>query len=595
MDHKKRRADSSRLDVAQLSDIRYTVYDNEIFYIQGEGNTRNWHFDALSGKIVVSVLVKLDNPTRGVSIAALYAETGEKLLEINTEGAFFYGCDGSKKCKLCHYNSDDWYYVYITVDIKANTYSLYIDGERQLLNAELMYTGSSAASFSMGSAGGTICSRLVCIYSNPIQSVHAAAMGRKIWSAKDRGVIADGNTNVTGELQTLIDECGEAGGGVVYLQGGTYLSGSVELRENVTLYIEGDAVLKGVLDMDAYPVRISRDNPNWNMLVQGPQKSLIYADGKNNVRIMGGGTIDGSGDFQGPYGSESSRPCAILLVGCDNAVICDLYVTDAGMWTIPVVECDSLYIRDINEYSCWYPNRDGIDICDCLDVLIENCSLKSDDDTVCFKSGNESGCDNVLVRNCMVISTMANGIKFGTYSYGGFTNCTVKDCIIKDTRTCGISIQSVDGGIIENLLFERIIINNVESAFFILIGDKGRTPHWGEKRIGSIQNVYFKDIEVSQVKRNYGTYLGGFKKEGIVYPIRNICFQNVNAVYLGGAGEIPDSPAELGSQYPESNCFGILPASAYYIRHGENIVFENCSTKIALDDAREKIVFEEEG
>lgn len=594
MVHKKcRNLSDERRDVTEFSDITYTIREEKYFQIYGEGSKKYWEFKPLTGKIILSILVKMDNPTRGVNIATLYTMPEQIVFEINTEGAYFYGYNGNIKCKLCHYNSDDWYLIYVAIDTKTNTYSLYIDGERQLWNARLKSPAEPISLFSMGSHGGTIHCKKINIYKNPIQSVNDAALDRIILNAKNQGVIADGETIVTEVLQRLVDECAENGGGVVYLQDGIYLSGTLELRENVTLYIETDAVLKGVLDIKEYPAQISENNPNWNMLVQGPQKSLIYADGKRNIRIIGGGTIDGSGDFEGAYGSESYRPCAILLVGCDNAKICDLYVKDAGMWTIPVVECDSLYIRDINEYSCWYPNRDGIDICDCLDVLIENCNFKSDDDTVCFKSGNESGCDNVLVRNCMIISTMANGIKFGTYSYGGFTNCSAIDCIIKDTRTCGICVECVDGGTINNLLFERILISNVESAFFILIGDKGRYPDWGEHRIGTIENIYFNDIEVNKVNRNYGTYLGGFKKEGLVYPIKNIQFKNVNAVFLGGATEVPCNPAEFANQYPESNCFGMLPASAYYIRHAENVHFENCRTEVAIYDVREKFIFEE--
>jgi len=75
--------------------------------------------------------------------------------------------------------------------------------------------------------------------------------------------------------------------------------------------------------------------------------------------------------------------------------------------------------------------------------------------------------------------------------------------------------------------------------------------------------------------------------------IKNINFRRVNAIYKGGATQIPDSPAEFQKQYPESNCFGILPAAGYYIRHGKNITFEDCNTIIALPDCRETFVTED--
>ncbi len=346
------------------------------------------------------------------------------------------------------------------------------------------------------------------------------------------------------------------------------------------------------LHVYANPVRLSVIHPNWNTYVQGPQKALLYADSQENIRIMGGGCIDGSGDFPGAYGSEPLRVCAVLMVGCDHAQIGDVYIKDAGMWTVPVVECNNLYIHDLNLNSTWYPNRDGIDICDCQDVLIENCNIKADDDAVCFKSGNECGCDNVVVRHSMIISTMANGIKFGTYSYGGFTNCLCEDCIIKDTRTCAISIQSVDGGKIENLQFRRLVIQNVESVFFALIADKARVPEGYAKRIGSISHILFEDIEASGVRRNYGTYLGGFKCKDQIYRIKDFVFRNVNVIYQGGCMECPAEPEEFGKQYPESNVFGVLPASGYYIRHAEEIVFEDCKTVIALPDARDVFYYQ---
>lgn len=573
---------------AVCQDVSFAGLASAKIYAQDSGIYRKFH--PVTERAVISLWVKMDNKTKGVNVVTLYEgespEEAGKVIRIDTEGAYFYSYDGKEKRKLCHYNSDDWYSIYISVNLWTGTYSLYIDGERMLHQAAVQKKAEKIQSISMGSYGGTLYVKRLHIYENPVPSVSDAVQGTLLFDAKELGVAADGKTKVTEQLQQLIDSCGPDGG-VVYLKDGTYLSGCLEMKENVTLYIEENATLKGSLDIEDYPVKLSETHPNWNTIVQGPQKSLLYADAQDNICVMGGGTIDGSGDFPGEYGSESLRVCAILFVGCENARICDLYVKDAGMWTIPVVECDNLYIRDVNIDSTWYPNRDGIDICDCYQVLIENCNIKADDDAVCFKSGNESGCDCVLVRNTFIISTMANGIKFGTYSYGGFTNCFCQDCIIKDTRTCAIGVQCVDGGQIRNLQFQRILIQNVESVFFILIADKGRTPDWGEHRIGSVEEIFFDSIEAENVKRNYGNYLGGYEEKGTVYRIRDIHFHRVKIIGKGGAEKVPAMPPEFENQYPESNCFGILPGAGYFIRHAENVVFQDCETIIALPDVRE--------
>lgn len=546
-------------------------------------------FEPSDGKLVLALWVKMDIHNTGVNLATLYGndETGkeEEVLRIDTEGAYMYAYDGKRKRKLRHFQSDEWYSLYLSLNVEERTYSLFVDGERLLNGAAFSSPAAELHAVSVGSYGGILYVKRMRLYRRPVQSVHDAVRDGRLFDAKEMGVAADGKTVVTSELQQLIDSAGEWGG-VVYLKEGVYLTGMIELKKNVTLYIEENAVLKGVLDLDAYPVKVSTIHPNWNTMVQGPQKSLIYADSQENIRIMGGGTIDGSGDFPGGYGSESLRVSLILLVGCPGVVLCDLYIKDAGMWTVPVVECDNLYIHDLNLYSTWYPNRDGIDICDCHHVLVENCNIQADDDAVCFKSGNECGCDDVLVRNTCIISTMANGIKFGTYSYGGFTNCVCEDCIVKDTRTCAISIQSVDGGRIENLRFRRITIQNVESVFFIIIADKGRTPDWGTHRIGTIKDIYFDSIDAEDVRRAYGSYLGGYEKDGEVYRIQGIYFDRVRVIFKGGITDVPQAPPEFEDQYPESNCFGVLPASAFFIRHADTVLFRECEFQVTLPDER---------
>ena len=574
------------------STVNYLIQDipSSLLRIDSENDLHRWEFAASCGRLIFNIWIRPEIHNTGVNILTLYGKNDANeeipVFVMDTEGAFFYVYDRRNKKKLSHFESDKWYSIYLSFNCNTKSYSLYIDGERALQGQATNISFTNIHAVSVGSHGGVMYVKRLHIYANPIQDVSSLSENVKLYDAKELGIACDGTTVVTQQLQQLIDKCSEAKG-ILYLKEGTYLTGSLTLKANVTLYIEENATLRGVLDINAYPVRLSETHDNWNTSVQGPQKSLLYADSSDNIRILGGGCIDGSGDFPGVYGTESLRVSAILMAGCNYCELGDIFVKDAGMWTIPVVECDHLYIHDLNLDSTWYPNRDGIDICDCHDVLIENVNIKADDDAVCFKSGHERRCDNVIVRNCMIISTMANGIKFGTYSYGGFTNCLCEDCIVKDTRTCAISIQSVDGGLVKNLQFKRIVIQNVESVFFALIADKERVPANYEHRIGSIESIYFEDIEASGVRRNYGTYLGGFKYGNEVYPIKDFTFKNVNVIYLGGCEHIPAEPVEFEKQYPESNCFGSLPASGYYIRHAKNIVFENCKTIIALPDARE--------
>ena len=622
----------NRIEEALSDQYSHTQYAVNLSALSGKIDSidmdekKEMNFEPVKGRIIFTSWIRIANSEKGLNVVTLYGmnsleevrqkETNQRgfnhgrevsIINIETEGAYFYVNDAKGKHKLQKFDRDTWYCVCLKANMDRHTYQLYIDGCEQISNGILKDDkATSVHKLTYGSNGGMMQIRQMRLYENVAQSLEyllesinirkdvdehglADQKLKVVYDAYQLGIPANGQTLVTEQLQSLINQCSEAGGGIVYLSKGTYLTGTLEMKSDVTLYIEEDATLKGTLDIARYPRRICPIYSNLNIHVEGPQKALIYGEQLENVSIMGGGIIDGSGDFYGAYQSETERPCAILFVGCKNCCIQDLYIANSGMWTMPLVECDGVYIGDINMNSCWYPNRDGIDLCDSHHVLIENCSIMSDDDTICYKSGSMTGCDEVVVRDTFIVSTQANGMKFGTCSYGGFCNCYSHDCIIKDNRICAICVESVDGGTIENLMFERIIIEDVATPFYVIIGDKGRMPEGGTHRIGVIQNIVFKDIDGQRFKNNYGSYIGGFQKGGETYPLRHIYFENVNLTVRGGNGEIPEEPAEFGKQYPEADCFGILPGSALYIRHAEDVQIENCDIQVERRDVREKI------
>lgn len=579
-----------KMDVNNFSDINYSLYIRDHVTIT-EQERKTYDFQPVGGKVISSVMFCHRATGKGKNIMTLYDGNGKAAISIWCEGMMILAYNGKVRKKICRYKDESWFALWVSLDTNTHTYDVFVDGKKCLSQAAFMNAVEEITSYQTHSRYGEIREKHIFVYANPVQSAHEAAGGRQIYDVKNLGTKADGKTVVTEQLQKVIDDCSKDGGGIVYFQEGVYLSGMIQIKKGVELYLENEAILKGVVDMEAYPAMISQVTINLNMTNQGPQRALIYADGVNDIVIQGGGTIDGTGDFPGDYGSESDRVSGILLVGCNNSKIQNLFIKDAGMWTVPLVECDDFYMRDVNINSYWFPNRDGIDLCDCHNVLVENCYFTADDDAVCIKSGHERGCDNIVVRQMMIISTMANAIKFGTYSYGGFTNCTVCDCVVKESRFCAMCVQVVNGGVAENLRFERIEVQDTGSAFFIVVGDRANIPSKGGRRIGNIRNIYFEDIQVHNLLRNYGSYIAGLEQDGIEHRIQNISFKNVKAAFRGGEMLKPAIPPEYPiGDYPESTMFGQLPASAFFIRHADNVTFEECEITVLEEDSREKIV-----
>lgn len=54
----------------------------------------------------------------------------------------------------------------------------------------------------------------------------------------DYGAVADGTTNHRAAIQAAVDACTVAGGGRVIVPIGQFLSGTIVLKSNVTLYLE---------------------------------------------------------------------------------------------------------------------------------------------------------------------------------------------------------------------------------------------------------------------------------------------------------------------------------------------------------------------
>jgi len=76
-----------------------------------------------------------------------------------------------------------------------------------------------------------------------------------VFNVRDFGAKGDGKTLDTTAIDTAIETCANQDGGIVYFPPGIYLSGSLHLKTNVTLFLDSEAVLRGTRDMTKYDPR----------------------------------------------------------------------------------------------------------------------------------------------------------------------------------------------------------------------------------------------------------------------------------------------------------------------------------------------------
>ena len=378
------------------------------------------------------------------------------------------------------------------------------------------------------------------------------------------GAAGDGAHLDTRAIQDAIDECAKKGGGTVIFPAGVYLSGTIVLRNHVTLRLEAGAILLGSKNLQDYPPHVPALRSYTDMYTD---KSLIYGEDIENIAIEGHGVIDGQGaSFRGPY---KVRPYVMRFVGCRNVAVTGVTIRNSPMWVQHYLACDDVQIRGISVHSRVNDNNDGIDIDSCQRVRISDCAITSGDDAIVLKCSSERPCKDVVVTNC-VLSSRCNALKLGTESNGGFENINISNVAVYDTHMAGIALEAVDGAVLDHVSISNITMKGVGAPIFIRLGDRARPFAPGATRppVGKLRNVSISNVQAVDAGIT-GCAIAGLNDNAI----ENVILDNIRLTFSGG-GKLTDAVREIPEKshaYPEYNMFGTLPAYGFYCRHLRNL------------------------
>ncbi|MFT3738308.1 MAG: glycosyl hydrolase family 28 protein [Breznakibacter sp.] len=298
----------------------------------------------------------------------------------------------------------------------------------------------------------------------------ALATEKKEFIVTQHGVVSDGKTLNTKAIQALIDHTSEQGGGTIVFPQGRFLTGSLEMKSNVGLYLAKDAVLLGSTNPYDYIKPPTPNSPQSPKTDDNSELGLILAIGAEHITLSGPGTIDGqglqlalNGDSLHHTGelidknynarrmrpSELVRPKLFRFLNCKHIRVTGLTLTNSANWGLSFDLCEQLELDGLKIINRAYWNNDGIDVTDCRCVRITNCHVNAADDGICLKSYHPNSTnDSIYIANCEIRSS-ASAVKFGTGSYGGFRNVTIEHIRVFDTFRSAIAIESVDGAVIE--------------------------------------------------------------------------------------------------------------------------------------------------
>src|SRR5947209_5498268 len=392
-----------------------------------------------------------------------------------------------------------------------------------------------------------------------------APKSRRVFPADAYGAVGDGATNSTRAIQKAIDACSKAGGGVVDFKPGQYVTGALFVKSNVNLRVGGGVTLLGSQEDADYPhiwTRVAGVEMRW-------PAALINVNGERNVRLSGGGTIDGRGekwwqrywDLRRDYEPKGLRWAAdydaervrlMVVWKSSDVTVENLSLKRSGFWTVQVVYSDHVTVDGVRITDNRGPSTDGVDIDSSAYVLVEHCDIDNNDDDICLKAGRDADglrvnrpTEYVVVRDNL---TRRGG---GVLSFGSETSGGIRYVVAYHNRGVGTSegirfkSARTRGGYVSDVLVRDTTMENVPLPFTFTLNwnpsysyatipkdAKQIPPHWvalstpvvpAERGFCEFRDIRIEGVEVVGAKRVF-TAAGLPEK-----PIINVRWANVTA------------------------------------------------------------------
>ena len=267
---------------------------------------------------------------------------------------------------------------------------------------------------------------------------------------------------------------------------GVWLTGPIELENNVELHLSDNSIVVFSQDKSLYPI-VETVFEGCKTFRCKPQLSAVR---KSNVAVTGKGIIDGAGDIwrlgkknEMPpmvwneciqnggilsedgelwYPTESYyrgakdaiqnivpwaktmedfesvrdflRPVMVNFRECDGVLLEGIVFQNSPCWNVHLSLSRDIIVHNIAVRCPWYAkNGDGIDIESCTNLLLTDSWFDVGDDAICIKSGkDEEGrrrgipASNIIVDNCVCYHGHG-GFVVGSEMSGGVKNIAVSN------------------------------------------------------------------------------------------------------------------------------------------------------------------------
>lgn len=250
---------------------------------------------------------------------------------------------------------------------------------------------------------------------------------------------------------------------VIYYGAGEHNVGEIILKDNQTLFIDEGAVV--------YACISSTDAQNIKILGRG-----ILDNSKNTEKIL----FEYNAQNNDTAVKNVKRKHTIKLEYCTNIEIEGITIRDSLVYNIKPTACKNIHISNVKIVGCWRYNSDGIDMHNCEDVVIDNCFLRTFDDSICVKGfdcyydgdvekavneamyRNGKAYDvfkNVVIKNCTIWNDWGKCLEIGAETRAKeIYNIVFENCDIIHVNSSVLDCHNVDYADVHDVVYENINI-----------------------------------------------------------------------------------------------------------------------------------------
>ena len=427
-----------------------------------------------------------------------------------------------------------------------------------------------------------------------VAQVSRPAIPATVVDLTEVGGVGDGVTLNTEAFENGIKKLQKTGGGRLNVPQGIWLTGPIQLKDNIELHLEKNAIILM--------------SPDKSLFINPKSTSKCFAgiraSKRKNIAITGEGIIDGNGDhwrpvkrqkvsdvewnkyknviggverdngklwypwddlggYQNiadtPEAQEKLRNDLVRFESCENVLVEGVTIQNSPKFHLHPCYSKNVIVDGVTVRCAWNAqNGDAIDFSDVNIGLIVNSTVDAGDDGLCMKSGRNkpeapaNGCEDIVIQDNTVYHAHGAFV-LGSETIQGMRRIVVRNNRFSGTDT-GLRFKSGlgRGGKTEQMFISDIVMTDIKDEAIIFQCD------YVDRPAGSDLNAvptftaeqkkvapFFQDIHISNVTCNGAET--GIKASGILglNNVRDIDIQNSTIIYHKTDKLIDEKTAQL--------------------------------------------------